>query len=108
MLTKLVPSLLYQAQANLALIIAQISATYVISSAILLRSNLPPEMKSVVSEALGSPLEPGFVERWFDGWFLAASAGTAIGIWLGKKFSGYGDWDDWEFEGDVEMGQKLS
>ena len=106
MLTKLAPSLLYQAQANLALIIAQISATYVISSALLLRSNLPSEMKSVVSEALGSPLEPGFVERWFDGWFLLASGGTAIGIWIGRKFSG--DWDDWEFEHDVELGQKMS
>jgi len=104
MLTKLSPSLLYQAQANLALIIAQISATYVISSALLLRSNLPIEMKSAVSEALGSPLEPGFVERWFEGWFLVASAGTAIGIYLGKKFSaGNGDWDDWD-EADVELG----
>jgi hypothetical protein len=108
MLTKLSPSLLYQAQANLALIIAQISATYVISSALLLRSNLPTEMKSVVSEALGSPLEPGFVERWFDGWFLLASIGTAVGIWVGRKFASHGDWDDWEFEGDIELGQKRS
>ena len=108
MLTKLLPSLLYQAQANLALLIAQISATYVISSALLLRSNLPTEMKSVVSDALGSPLEPGFVERWFDGWFLVASFGTAVGIWVGKKFEGRGDWDDWEVEDDVELGQKMN
>jgi hypothetical protein len=108
MLTKLSPSLVYQAQANLALIIAQVSATYVISSALLLRSNLPPEMKTVVSEALGSPLEPGFVERWFDGWFLMASAGTALGIWVGKQLSGPGDWDDWDIEGDIELGQKRS
>ncbi|RDL32098.1 Uncharacterized protein BP5553_09500 [Venustampulla echinocandica] len=110
MLTKLSPSLLYQAQANFALIIAQICATYVISSALLLRSNLPTEMKSVVSEALGSPLEPGFVERWFDGWFLVASFGTAAGIWVGRQLGGFGrDWDDWdEFEGDVELGQKRS
>ena len=107
MLTKLSPSLLYQAQANLALIIAQVSATYVISSALLLRSNLPTEMKSVISDALGSPLEPGFVERWFEGWFIFASVVTALGIWLGRKFS-HGDWDDWELEGDVEMGQKRS
>lgn len=108
MLTKLSPSLLYQAQANLALIIAQISATYVISSALLLRSNLPTEMKSVVSEALGSPLEPGFVERWFDGWFLVASLGTAAGIFVWKRLAGPGDWDDWDFEGDIELGQKRS
>jgi hypothetical protein len=109
MLTKLSPSLLYHAQTNLALIIAQISATYVISSALLLRSNLPSEMKSVVSDALGSPLEPGFVDRWFDGWFLIASLGTAAGIWVGRQLGSFGrDWDDFEFEGDVEMGQKRS
>ena len=109
MITKLSPSLLYQAQANLALIIAQISATYVISSALLLRSNLPTEMKSVVSEALGSPLEPGFVERWFEGWFLLASVGTAVGIWVGRKFAAAGEWDDYDdYEGDIEMGQKRS
>lgn len=108
MITKLLPSLLYQAQANLALLIAQISATYVISSALLLRSNLPTEMKSVVSEALGSPLEPGLVERWFDGWFLLASLGTFTGIWVGRKFGGAGDWDDWEVDGDIELGQKRS
>ncbi|KAL3425723.1 hypothetical protein PVAG01_02514 [Phlyctema vagabunda] len=105
---KYTPGLLYQAQANLALIIAQISATYVISSALLLRSNLPTEVGSVVSEALGSPLEPGFVDRWFEGWFLLASLLTTVGIWLGKRFTGPGDWDDWDgFEGDVEM-QKRS
>jgi hypothetical protein len=107
MLTKLSPSLLYQAQANLALIVAQVSATYVISSALLLRSNLPSEMKSVVSEALGSPLEPAFVEMWFEGWFLVASAATAAGIWVGRSLS-RGDWDWDEYEGDIEMGQKRS
>ncbi|CAL3965705.1 unnamed protein product [Diplocarpon coronariae] len=108
MITKLLPSLLYQAQANLALLIAQISATYVISSALLLRSNLPTEMKSVVSDALGSPLEPGLVERWFDGWFLVASAGTAVGIYVGRKLAGNRDWDDWDEALDVELGQKRS
>ena len=62
----------------------------------------------MVSDALGSPLEPGFVERWFDGWFLVASFGTAVGIWVGKKFEGRGDWDDWEVEDDVELGQKMN
>ncbi|EKD17956.1 uncharacterized protein L3040_004496 [Drepanopeziza brunnea f. sp. 'multigermtubi'] len=107
MITKLVPSLLYQAQANLALLIAQISAIYVISSALLLRSNLPSEMKSVVSDALGSPLEPGLVERWFDGWFLLASLGTALGIYVGRKLGGGGEWDEFD-DGDVELGQKRS
>lgn len=108
MLTKFSPSLLHQAQANQALLIAHISATYVISSALLLRSNLPNEMKSIVNEALGSPLDPIFVERWFDTWFLLATTGTALGIWISRRFYGQGarSWDDSEFEGDVELGQK--
>ncbi|CAG8962116.1 hypothetical protein HYFRA_00005159 [Hymenoscyphus fraxineus] len=109
MITKLSPSLLYHAQTNLALIIAQISATYVISSALLLRSNLPSEMKSVISEALGSPLEPGFVERWFDGWFMVASLATAVGIWVGRQMGGWGEGEEWElYDGDLEVGEKRS
>ncbi|SZF04235.1 unnamed protein product [Blumeria hordei] len=108
MLTKLSPSLLLQTQANLALLIAQISATYVISSALLLRSNLPNEIKSVVSEALGSPLEPEFVEKWFDAWFLLACIGTAASIWLGRKLSSASEWQDIGFDGDVELAQKRS
>lgn len=105
------PGLLYQAQANLALIIAQICATYVISSALLLRSNLPKEVSSVISGALGTPMDSWFVDRWFEGWFLTGALLTAVGIWLGRKF-GAGDgglgeeWD--EYDGDIEMGHKRS
>jgi len=107
--TRFTPGLLYQAQANLALIVSQVSATYVISSALLLRSNLPQEVGSVISEALGSPLDAYFVERWFEGWFLVGGAGTALGIWIGRTLGGGrdgADWDDWE--GDAELGQKRS
>ena len=63
----------------------------------------------MVSEALGSPLEPGFVERWFEGWFLVASVATAAGVWVGRKFTSGGDWDDYDdYDGDIEMGQKRS
>ncbi|KAK3302289.1 Abscisic acid G-protein coupled receptor-domain-containing protein [Chaetomium strumarium] len=104
---KWAPGLLYQAQANLALLVGQVAATYVISAALLMRSNLPKEVGRSVGDALESALEPGFVDRWFEGWFLLASAGTAAGIWVGKKVSGgFGDeWD--EFAGE-EMGQKRS
>ncbi len=98
------PALLYHTQANLALLVSQVSATYVISSALLLRSNLPQEVGSVISEALGAPLDPRFVDRWFEGWFLAASALTAIGIFIGRKVGGAGDWDD--DDGDIEMGKR--
>jgi hypothetical protein len=105
---RFLPGILHHARANFALLISQISATYVISSALLLRSNLPPEMKSAISDALGAPLEPAFTERWFEGWFLTAVALTALGLWVGKRLRGQ-DWDDDDdIEGaDVEMG-KLS
>ncbi|KAH9892931.1 Abscisic acid G-protein coupled receptor-domain-containing protein [Xylariomycetidae sp. FL2044] len=103
---KWAPGLLYQAQANLALLIGQISAIYVISAALLLRSNLPKEVGSAIGDALESALEPGFVDRWFEGWFLLASVLTALGIWIGGKI---GDWnEDWDDLGMEEMGQKRS
>lgn len=104
------PALLRQAQANLALILGQVAATYVISSALLLRSNLPREVGRSVGDALESALEPAFVDRWFEGWFLLASAATALGIWLGRQIagSGMGEWDDWDEFGAEELGQKRS
>ncbi|KAK6194310.1 Kynureninase (L-kynurenine hydrolase) [Pestalotiopsis sp. IQ-011] len=103
---KWTPGLLYQAQANLALLIGQISAIYVISAALLLRSNLPKEVGSVVGDVLESALEPGFVDRWFEGWFLLASLATACGIWIGRKIGELGE--DWDDIGMEEMGQKRS
>lgn len=103
---KWTPGLLYQAQANLALLIGQITAIYMISAALLLRSNLPKEMGSAIGDALQSALEPGFVDRWFEGWFLLASVATAAGIWLGRKIGELGE--DWDDVGVEEMGQKRS
>ncbi|KAJ9136728.1 G protein-coupled receptor [Pleurostoma richardsiae] len=103
--------LLRQARANLALMVGQVSATYVISAAMLLRGSLPREVGSAVGHALESALEPGFVDRWFEGWFLVASAATAAGIWVGGKLAGGfggGDWDEWDEFGGEEMGQKRS
>ncbi|KAH6849878.1 Abscisic acid G-protein coupled receptor-domain-containing protein [Chaetomium sp. MPI-CAGE-AT-0009] len=104
---KWAPGLFHQAQANLALLVGQVTATYVISAALLMRSNLPRDVGRTVGDALESALEPGFVDRWFEGWFLLASVGTAAGIWVGRKVgSGFGEeWD--EFAGE-EMGQKRS
>ncbi|KAK4137224.1 hypothetical protein BT67DRAFT_438478 [Trichocladium antarcticum] len=104
---KWMPGVFRQAQANLALLVGQIAATYVISTALLLRSSLPREVGRSVGDALESALEPGFVDRWFEGWFLLASAGTAAGIWVGRKVGG-GDWDDWDDFAGEEMGQKRS
>lgn len=103
---KWTPGLLYQAQANLALLIGQIAATYVISSALLLRSNLPKEMGSAVSDALESALSPGFVDRWFEGWFLLASMMTAVGLYIGRSLSSGDMLDGYDEYGMEEMGRK--
>ncbi|KAK3897592.1 Abscisic acid G-protein coupled receptor-domain-containing protein [Staphylotrichum tortipilum] len=103
--------LLHQAQANLALLVGQVVATYVISAALLLRSSLPREVGRSVGDALESALTPGFVDRWFEGWFLIASVGTAAGIWVGRKVGGGGSGsggEEWEDLGGEEMGQKRS
>ncbi|GAM88095.1 hypothetical protein ANO11243_061260 [Dothideomycetidae sp. 11243] len=104
--SRFLPALLQRAQTSLPLIVSQIAGTYVISSAILLRSNLPPEVSSVITEALGSPLDARFAQSWFEGWFLAAAGVTGIGILISRKAVIH-DWDDWDDGGDLEMG-KLS
>ncbi|KAK5677256.1 hypothetical protein LTS10_010445 [Elasticomyces elasticus] len=90
---------------SLPLIISQVAGTYVISSALLLRSNLPEEVGGVISEALGAPLEARFVEGWFESWFLVAVVVTGMGVVVGRKVGGTGDYDDDEGEG-VEMGKR--
>lgn len=109
---KWAPGLLHQAQANLALLIGQISATYVISAGLLLRSNLPKDMGSAVGHALESALEPTFVDSWFESWFLLSSAATAVGIWIGRRIHGGSKWEewgeDWDGYGGEEMGTKRS
>jgi hypothetical protein len=102
---KWTPGLLRQAQANMALFVGQIAATYVISSSLLLRSQLPTALGSAVGSVLQGALSPGFVDGWFEGWFLLGSLSTAVGIWVGRKLSGDEDWDDYGME---EMGAKRS
>ncbi|KAK8192700.1 hypothetical protein M8818_007872 [Zalaria obscura] len=101
---RLSPKLMQHMQTSLPLIISQVAGTYVISSALLLRSNLPDEVSSVITEALGAPLEGRFVEGWFESWFLVAVGMTAVGILISRKV-GNGDWDDWDDGGEIEMGK---
>ncbi|KAF4550817.1 Hypothetical protein D9617_15g041670 [Elsinoe fawcettii] len=102
--SRFLPSFLQRASTNLPLVISQIAGTYVISSALLLRSNLPPEVSSVIGEALGTPLDARFTEGWFEGWFLAAAGLSVGGIMISRKL-GNQDWDDWDESGDLEMGK---
>ena len=104
---RVAPGLLQHAQTSLPLIISQVAGTYVISSALLLRSNLPAEVSSVITEALGAPLEGRFVEGWFESWFLVAVGLTATGILIGRRV-GNSD-EGWDDDGEsIEMGSKRS
>ncbi|EHK48643.1 hypothetical protein TRIATDRAFT_93659 [Trichoderma atroviride IMI 206040] len=103
---KWTPGLLRHAQANLALAVGQVIATYVISASLLLRSQLPSEARSAVGGVLRGALTPAFVDGWFEGWFLLGSVVTAFGIWVGRKIGAAEEgWDDYGME---EMGAKRS
>ncbi|KAH0598083.1 hypothetical protein MHUMG1_04455 [Metarhizium humberi] len=105
---KWTPGLLRHAQANLALTIGQITATYVISASLLLRSQLPAKAGVAVTGVLQGALSPSFVDHWFEMWFLSGSVLTLVGIWVGRKLSqGFGD-DEWDDYGMEEMGAKRS
>ncbi|KAI4850001.1 hypothetical protein E4T44_02999 [Aureobasidium sp. EXF-8845] len=103
--TRFFPNVAARAQSALPLVISQVVGAYVISSALLLRSNLPSEVSSVISEALGAPLEGRFVEAWFESWFLVAVVTTSVGILVSRKMGSSADWEDWEDNQDMEMGK---
>lgn len=103
------PPLIHRhARASLALAAGQVAATYVISSALMLRSHLPGQVSSVVGGALAGSvplMSPAFADQWFEGWFLVGGALTAVGVWIGRSVAG--GWDDDEY-GMEEMGTKRS
>lgn len=94
------PSLLRAVQANQALIVAQTLATYVISAALMLRGMMPGQ---VVGEALrgmgGRDMTSGWVDGWFECWFLGGVVVTGVGIWIGSKLGTHGEEEEWELEG---------
>lgn len=81
---------------------------YVISSAIMLRGMMPKEVGSVINSALGAGLlEPAWVQRWFDGFFMLAVIATAVGIFLGRQLSGVATFeDDTGWDGAMEAGKR--
>jgi hypothetical protein len=98
---RLMPSVLHATRTNFALLISQVSGMYVISSALMLRGMMPEKVGSVINGALGAGLlDPAWVQRWFEGWFLCAVVVTAVGIAITRSWR----WDDdalWDR--DVEM-----
>ena len=104
---RFMPSVLHATRTNFALLISQISGMYVISSALMLRGMMPEKVGSVINGALGAGLlEPAWVQRWFDGFFMLAVTITAAGIFLGKQIGGGMLDDDPRWDRDVEMGKR--
>ncbi|RVX65776.1 hypothetical protein B0A52_10382 [Exophiala mesophila] len=108
--SRFMPTVLHATKTNFALLISQISGMYVISSALMLRGMMPKEVGSVINSALGAGLlEPAWVQKWFDGFFMLAVVATTVGVFLGRQISGPAVWDDdvggGGWDGDVEMGK---
>ena len=105
---RFLPSLLKTIQANLALVVAQVCATYVISAALMLRGMMPGTVLGEGLGALGGKNGVSWIDGWFERWFLGGVLITFIGIWIGRKVGGSADWEDEEFDdlGGVESGKR--
>ena len=106
---RFLPSLLKTIQANLALVVAQVCATYVISAALMLRGMMPGDVVGDGLKSIGGGQNTmKWVDGWFERWFLGGVLITVVGISVGRQFGGSEDWnDDYDDAGGLEMG-KLS
>lgn len=105
--SRFLPSLLHATRTNFALLISQISGMYVISSALMLRGMMPKEVGSVINGALGSGmLDPRWVQKWFDGFFICSVVLTAIGVFIGRSVGSGNLVDDTGWDGDIELGKR--
>jgi hypothetical protein len=105
--SRVLPSTLQlQTKTNFALLISFISGLYVLSSALMLRGMMPREVGSVINSALGAGgLEIGWVQMWFDWWFLGSVLVTVTGIGIGRVVGATGWEGDWD-EG-AELGKRV-
>lgn len=103
MVTKAAPSV--WGHTALALAVSQITAIYVLSSAVLLRSSLPKNMGSVLGSALGVMLDVPWVDGWFDSVFLMGSFLTLLCLVVVRKFR---DVDDFGEDDMLERGSKMN
>ncbi|EPS44031.1 hypothetical protein H072_1924 [Dactylellina haptotyla CBS 200.50] len=103
MVTRAAPSV--WGHAGLALAVSQITAIYVVSAAVLLRSSLPKDMGSVLESSLGVMLDVRWVDGWFDNLFLVGSVVTLICLVLARRF---GEEERLAEEDLMERGSKMN
>lgn len=73
----------------------------------MLRGMIPGSVIGEGVKQLGGG-EMGWVDSWFEGWFLGGVGVTALGIWVGRKLGGDewgGEGEDWD-DGDIEGGKR--
>lgn len=68
----------------IVLIMAQVMGMYFCSSVLLMRMNMPPEYRIIITEILGG-LHFNFYHRWFDVIFLVSAVTTIVFIYLVHK-----------------------